>query len=545
MSAPHPPRTYLLGLSPDQVRWRIEESPGVEQGAIAVESNGDRLRVWRPYLGPILARIEIEIEAVPAGVRLGAAMRLGYGGPNAADKRLLWDELELALAPYEIEAGEPGVAAVGPVRRVCAYCQVVRDRNPPRALEVPREEDLLAFAWGRHERKWACPTCRYHLGDRDRVWTADPYMRDRVLHEEVTRVFSVGCDTCATLRPDAAPSRTFWADETDLDAQRWRRHEDGWTCRDCRKVTGEIPRSKPVQPPAPVTAESPQERLAALFGSSSTDVAPTLTAAELIFSDLRFDGIIERGGHAAILAASRNDETEVAVKVLSRHARLDPEKQARLELEVVALRRLDHPNIVRLLDYRDDGQVQGIVMERVHGASLRAHFLGHGGRTRPGREDAIEIVRAVCSALEHAHANGVVHRDVKPENVLLAEDAPGAGRVKLVDFGIAKILDIDWQLTEQGVGVGTSTYQAPEQQSESRDVDARADVWAVGVLLHELLFEKTPRRDGDGAYVCPNPTEPLVGVLARALALDRADRFATIAALDAAISSAIEADGGG
>ena len=196
---------------------------------------------------------------------------------------------------------------------------------------------------------------------------------------------------------------------------------------------------------------------------------------------------IARGGMATVYEATdtRLDRT-VAVKVM--HAGLgdDEEFAARFVREARAAAKLSHPNIVAVYDQgNDDGSVF-LAMEMVPGHTLRDTITKESPMT-PAR--ALALLEPVISALAAAHRAGLMHRDVKPENVLIADD----GRVKVADFGLAKAVSADTTHTATGVLIGTVSYIAPELVVEGR-ADARADVYAVGVILSELLTGQKPHQ---------------------------------------------------
>ena len=155
---------------------------------------------------------------------------------------------------------------------------------------------------------------------------------------------------------------------------------------------------------------------------------------------------------------------------------------ARFRNEAQAAGRLMHPGIVAVYDYGDEGDVAYIAMEFVDGSSL-SRVLASG--TRLGEDDALSVTAQVLDGLDHAHGHGVLHRDIKPGNLLLTAD----GRVKIVDFGIARIDSV--VLTHASSLVGTPAYMAPEQFL-GRDIDRRVDVYGAGVLLYQLLVGKPP-----------------------------------------------------
>ena len=173
----------------------------------------------------------------------------------------------------------------------------------------------------------------------------------------------------------------------------------------------------------------------------------------------------------------------VAVKTLHPELSFDEGLRARFRREAVAAARLGHPAIVATYDTGEDEDVAYIVMELVDGPTVRRLLDEHGTLPVP---EALRIAREVTAALDHAHRHGVVHRDIKPANVLVAPEGP----VKVTDFGIAKAAGSS-DLTRTGTVVGTARYLAPEQV-DGRGSDERTDVYAVGLLLYEMLVGRLP-----------------------------------------------------
>jgi serine/threonine-protein kinase len=202
---------------------------------------------------------------------------------------------------------------------------------------------------------------------------------------------------------------------------------------------------------------------------------------------------IARGGMATVYQATdlRLDRT-VAVKVM--HAGLgdDPEFVARFEREARSAARLSHHNVVAVFDQGDDHGTLFLVMEHVPGHTLR-DVIRKDAPLEPGR--ALALVEPVLAALAAAHGAGMIHRDVKPENVLLATDRDsGAGRVKVADFGLARAVNAETQHTATGgVLIGTVSYLSPELVVDGK-ADARSDVYAAGVLLYEMLTGQKPHQ---------------------------------------------------
>jgi serine/threonine-protein kinase len=188
-----------------------------------------------------------------------------------------------------------------------------------------------------------------------------------------------------------------------------------------------------------------------------------------------------------------------AVKLLGHDYANDDELKRRFLIEGETGKRLTHPNIVRVLDVAsaEDGTPY-IVMDLLEGVPLSA-YTRSGGRVP--LMQAASILRGVLLGLSAAHAMGVVHRDLKPENVFLAREANGTFEAKLLDFGIAKVMDGAGGMgskTRTGVLLGTPAYMSPEQIRNAKDVDARSDLWSVGVMFYEMLT---------GRVAFPAPTE--------------------------------------
>ena len=174
----------------------------------------------------------------------------------------------------------------------------------------------------------------------------------------------------------------------------------------------------------------------------------------------------------------------VALKTLYPELSADPQFVEGFRREAQAAANLSHPNIVPVFDWGEDNGTYFIVMELVDGTSL-ADML-RGGRTLTASHSA-SLMAQVAAALGYAHRNGVVHRDVKPGNILIASD----GQVKVTDFGIAQAMSVEDQLAEEGSVMGTATYFSPEQ-AEGAPVDGRSDIYSLGVVLYEMLAGRPP-----------------------------------------------------
>jgi serine/threonine-protein kinase len=195
--------------------------------------------------------------------------------------------------------------------------------------------------------------------------------------------------------------------------------------------------------------------------------------------------LIARGGMAIVYRAQDTLlNRAVALKILYPELSEDPLFVERFRREAQAAANLSHPNIVPVFDWGEDGGTYFIVMELVDGTSL-AEMLRGGATLTPAR--SAQIVAQVAAALGYAHRSGVVHRDVKPGNILITRD----GQVKVTDFGIAQAVSSEDHLAEEGSVMGTATYFSPEQ-AEGAAVDGRSDVYSLGIVLYEMLVGRPP-----------------------------------------------------
>jgi len=255
--------------------------------------------------------------------------------------------------------------------------------------------------------------------------------------------------------------------------------------------------------------------------SPRTFQAPEPAVLSDLLPGYSVQSLIAVGGMGAVYHAVQNSlHRVVAIKILPEELGADEAYRARFETEAKAMALLNHPNLAGVYDFGHVGDLLYIVMEFVEGESLYHHAYGHCLE----EEAAIRFTRGICLGLHHAHQNGVLHRDIKPSNVLLDLQ----GQPKIVDFGLA-------QGIRQAPGkdedvYGTPHYTAPEVLTLSRAVDARADIFSVGVILHELLTGHVPASD-------PRPPSTIVSCDPR---LDGVVRKATHPNPDLRYTSAAE-----
>jgi serine/threonine-protein kinase len=259
-------------------------------------------------------------------------------------------------------------------------------------------------------------------------------------------------------------------------------------------------------------------------------------SGDLIADRYELEELVGTGGMSTVFRAhDRQLERRVAIKILHEHYAEDPEYLERFRSEARAVARLSHPNIVTVIDRGDDDGRQYIVFEYVDGENLKELALRSG--RLPVRR-ALELALAIADGLSFAHQRGLVHRDVKPQNVLLNKD----GDVKVTDFGIARSLHVEHGVTQTGTVMGTGEYLAPEQAS-GKPVSPATDVYSLGVVLWELLAGDVPFVGENFVAIAlrhvnelppdlrerrPDVSPRLAAAVDRALAKDPARRFPTM-----------------
>lgn len=254
------------------------------------------------------------------------------------------------------------------------------------------------------------------------------------------------------------------------------------------------------------------------------EIAPGLCVGQRL-GGYEVEQLLGTGGMAVVVRGRQLTlNRPVAIKVLSHDLADNPLFVVRFDSEAAALAHLNHPNIVNVIDRGRQDKTYFIVMEYVEGETLQDRLKARG---RLPQAEALAILRQVCSALAYAHRKGVVHRDIKPGNIMIDAE----GRVKITDFGLAHLTAAgrDFDLTKTGQTMGTLKYMAPEQLQDPKSVDARADIYSVGVVLYEMLTGKLPV----GAFKLPSELTREVDVrlddvVLKAMRADPADRFASV-----------------
>jgi tetratricopeptide (TPR) repeat protein len=257
-----------------------------------------------------------------------------------------------------------------------------------------------------------------------------------------------------------------------------------------------------------------------------------------------------RGGMATVFKAYHaNLDRYVAIKVLHPAFIEDPNFLARFQREARVVAKLEHPNIIPVYDFAEHDGKTYLVMKFVEGETLKARLM----KKPLTPEEGVHIIETVGEALSFAHKQGILHRDVKPSNVMIGED----GQIFLADFGLARIASAGESTLSSDMMIGTPQYISPEQALGARDLDAGTDIYSFGVLIYELVVGQVPFSSDtpfsiihDHIYtplplpraVNPNVPEVIERLLLKALAKEREDRFETVEQMVQAFKTSIRGE---
>lgn len=277
---------------------------------------------------------------------------------------------------------------------------------------------------------------------------------------------------------------------------------------------------------------------------------PPVAVGDLVAGKYAVERVVGSGGMGVVMAARHiHLDQRVALKFLHSHVLNGEQASARFLREARATVRLKSDHVARVYDV--DKLPSGApyaVMELLEGVDL-ANYARSRGPLRIA--DAVEFVIQACEGIIEAHALGIIHRDLKPQNLFVTTRVNGALRIKVLDFGISKSLGgSDMSLTDSSVVLGSPLYMSPEQMKASRNVDARSDIWSLGVILFELLTGKLPFDGTSITELCLNVVtgepplpralradipEALAAIVARCLEKDPKRRFQSVASLAGAL----------
>ncbi len=274
---------------------------------------------------------------------------------------------------------------------------------------------------------------------------------------------------------------------------------------------------------------------------------------DVLAAKYRVDRVLGAGGMGIVVAAHHLQlETKVALKFLLPHMVENEEAVRRFEREARAAAKIGSEHVARVLDVGElETGAPYMVMEFLEGEDLARRLATNGPM---GIEQAVELVLQACEALAEAHSLGIVHRDLKPANLFCVEKPDGLPCIKVLDFGISKFTTFasatDKGMTLTASSMGSPLYMSPEQMASARNVDARTDLWALGIILHELLTGEDPFHGETLPEVClkiatmappplrsfrPDAPSGLEAIILRCLEKDRERRYPDVAALAVAL----------
>lgn len=226
-----------------------------------------------------------------------------------------------------------------------------------------------------------------------------------------------------------------------------------------------------------------------------------INPGDILARKYRVDRVLGKGGMGIVVAAVHVDlGHQVALKMMLPDREHSSENHERFLREARASVRLKSQHVARVLDVgTDEHDLPFIAMEYLEGKDLHETLKKQGPLSI---EEATEYVLQTCEAVGEAHAAGIVHRDLKPANMFLTQDVSGAPCIKVLDFGISKLLDSELALTQEAQSLGSPLYMSPEALGSAKNVDARTDIWALGIILFQLVAKRTPFHAPTMAQLC-------------------------------------------
>ncbi|GMV99412.1 MAG: hypothetical protein AMXMBFR84_05510 [Candidatus Hydrogenedentota bacterium] len=302
--------------------------------------------------------------------------------------------------------------------------------------------------------------------------------------------------------------------------------------------------SKSVSAQPPADPIPPRERPASTQAKSGSGddrkrrkVKPQYDAGELIAERYEVVQMLGHGG-MGIVYKVRDMQTDQILALKTLLPQYTSHKQAvnRFMREITAARQLDHPCIVKVFDAQKTDTHLFYTMEFLEGTSL---FKWMKKRGQMGLGSVVRVLTLLCKALEHAH-QVTVHRDLSPDNVMILKD----GTIKLVDFGLAKLTNVESNFTMIGVSLGKQQYMAPEQRISAAEVDHRADLYSLGVMFHEMLTGELPQDGVKITKLRPDLPKESEAFLKKALAFDANERFSDAREFRHALAKLYEAHSG-
>jgi serine/threonine protein kinase len=263
-------------------------------------------------------------------------------------------------------------------------------------------------------------------------------------------------------------------------------------------------------------------------------IAPNPADLAPLFPGYEIEGLIATGGMGAVYAAVQKSlDRSVAIKILPPELSADAAFRAGFEAEAKAMARLNHPNLIGVYDFGEVSGMLYIIMEYVPGQSL--FHSSHGIAIDPS--EVVRIVSGICSGLAHAHDNGIIHRDIKPANILLDLNA----NPKIGDFGLAR--PADRKIQEDEEIFGTPHYTAPEVVNSPHSVDHKADIFSLGVILHELLTGRLPADDPRPASIISHCDHRFDAIIRRATDPLPANRYSSAHEIERELRAIGKSDG--